>query len=106
MAKLQLKYMVAHETQEGPRDELYMKVDGKEVWSEGGVSVGDTLDIYKTIDMTGSSDKIELFEDDTWPNGDEYLGSYTANTWEAGLGEWTANFNLAGANYNLVYEVF
>ncbi|MEW5857777.1 MAG: hypothetical protein AB1861_10420 [Cyanobacteriota bacterium] len=106
MAKLHLKSITCYDTQEWPQDELYLKVDGKQVWSQGGVGVGDTFNINKTIDITGSSDKIQLFEDDWWPNQDEHLGNYTVSAWEAGLPEWTATFNLAGADYSLVYEVY
>ncbi|HEY9666898.1 MAG TPA: hypothetical protein V6C91_08835 [Coleofasciculaceae cyanobacterium] len=105
MAKLHLKYMIVHDTQEWPQDEVYMKIDGRQVWSEGSVAVGDTLEIYKTFDITGFSDKITLFEDDWWPNGDEDLGSHTVNIGEAGLVDQKAFFTQAGANYELVYDV-
>ncbi|MGQ4647259.1 hypothetical protein [Lyngbya aestuarii] len=106
MAKLWLKTLKAYANQEWPRDELYMKLDGSKVWDQGGVEVGDSFYIGKTYDISGYSDKIDLFEDDSWPNGDEYLGSHTVYNWETGLGEQTATFNLEGSNYQLTYEVY
>ena len=106
MATLHLKHITCYDTQEWPQDEIYLKVDGKQVWSQNGVDVGDSFNIDKYINMTGDFDTISLFEDDWWPSQDEHLGSYQVGTWEAGLPEWTASFTLAGANYQLVYQVF
>lgn len=105
MATLLLKHITCYANQEWPRDELYMRIDGKQVWSQGGVEVGDTFNIDKAINITGNFDKIDLFESDPWPNGDEHLGSYNVHTWEAGLGEWTTTFTKHGAKYELAYEV-
>lgn len=105
MAMLKLKYMICHDTQEWPRDEVYLKADGNKVLDKGGVAPGNTLTINRDIVMTGSSDTLKLFEDDWWPSQDEHLGTHTVFTSEAGLGERTAIFNRHGANYELYYEV-
>lgn len=105
MANLWLKYMVAVENQEWPRDELYMKIDGQEVWSEKKVSDGETLNINKVFTITGSSDRIDLFEDD-WLGSDEHLGTKYAYSWQQGTGEHTVSFTNHGAHYDLVYQVF
>jgi hypothetical protein len=103
MAKIQLKYMVCKDTNEWPRDEIYLKQDGDNVYSKGGVSVGSTLNINRVFDMSGASDTLRLFEDDVFK--DDFLGSHTVRASEAGLGERTASFTRNGANYSLVYEV-
>ena len=111
MATLNLLYLVCNDTQEWPRDELYMKVDDRQVWSKGtgtfesGVGVGDTPGIYKSIPITGNSDTIRLYEDDTWPNGDEFLGAKTVYASQAGTGLQEAYFTREGANYTLYYTV-
>ncbi|MBD3886683.1 hypothetical protein IFO70_34055 [Phormidium tenue FACHB-886] len=103
MAKIQLKYMICKDTNEWPRDEIYLKKDGAKVYSEGGVSVGETVNINKIFDMSGSSDVLRLFENDVFK--DDFLGGHTVRASEAGLGERTASFTGGGANYSLVYEV-
>lgn len=111
MATLNLLYLVCNDTQEWPRDELYMKVDNQQIWSKGtgtfesGVGVGDTPGVYKSIPINGNSATIRLYEDDTWPNGDEFLGAYTVSAFEAGAGRREAYFTREGANYLLYYEV-
>jgi hypothetical protein len=115
MATLNLLYLTCLDTQEWPRDELYMKVadqaGNRQVWSKGtgifesGVGVGDTPGIYKSIPINGNSATIRLYEDDTWPNGDEFLGGNTVYASQAGSGLQEAYFTREGANYILSYTV-
>lgn len=103
MARIQLKFMTCNDTNEFPRDEIYLKQDGRQVYKKDGVSVGETLNINRIFTMSGSSDTLSLFEDDTFK--DDFLGSRTVYASEAGFGEQTASFTRNGANYSLVYEV-
>ncbi|NEO31381.1 MAG: hypothetical protein F6K36_13290 [Symploca sp. SIO3C6] len=105
VTKLELKHFVVNDTQEWPRDEIYLKLDGKKVYSKGGVSSGDTLYINKTFTMTGSYDTLKLFENDTWPNGDEHLG--TKNVFTSQIGnDQKASFTRKGADYDLYFDVY
>jgi hypothetical protein len=115
MATLNLLYLTCLDTQEWPRDELYMKmadqVGNREVWSKGtgtfssGVGVGDTPRIDRSIPIVGNSAIIRLYEDDTWPSNDEYLGGNIVYASQAGTGLKTASFTREGANYILSYTV-
>jgi hypothetical protein len=103
MAKIALKYMVCYDTQEWPRDEIDLQLDGTNAYVEYRVSVGDILQINQVRNMSGSSDVLRLFEIDLFR--DDFLGRHTVYASEAGLGERTANFTRAGAHYSLAYEV-
>jgi hypothetical protein len=111
MANLNLLYLVCNDTQEWPRDELYMKVDGREVWSKGtdffseSVGVGDTPSINKAVPIYGDSATIRLYEDDSWPNNDEKLGTHTVYSSQVGPDMQSASFTQNGADYTLYYVV-
>ena len=105
VTKLHLKYFDVDSTQEWPRDEVYLRLDGKKVFSKGGVSAGDTLNVDKTYTMTGSYDQLKLYENDTWPNGDEYLGGKKVYASQIGSDQ-EARFTRHGADYTLYYDVF
>lgn len=53
-------------------DEPYINADGKRIWS-ASMQQGDILRINKTI----SSPSVSLYDDDSWPNPDDPIGSAT-----------------------------
>jgi hypothetical protein len=103
VTKVNLKYLSVSDTQEWPRDEAYLTVDGNKIWSKT-VGVGDHR-IDKTFDISGSSDTLRFFEDDTWPSNHELLGAHTIPASRRGT-DFKASFTQNGANYTLVYDVF
>ncbi|KAF3889839.1 MULTISPECIES: hypothetical protein [Nostocales] len=103
-ARVNLKYFQIYDTQEWPRDEPYLKVDGKTIWSKDGAGVG-YHDVGKTFDISGTSDTLSLWENDSWPSNDEFLGENKIYSWQRGT-DLELSFTREGANYKLVYDVY
>lgn len=53
----------------GDNDEPYINADGRTVWSSGGMGAGSTATINQII----SGPIVELWEDDPWPNDDDFI---------------------------------
>ncbi len=103
-ARVNLKYFKVYDTQEWPQDEPYLQVNGKTIWSSGGVGNGHH-GVGKTFDIEGYSDTLSLWENDSWPNNDEFLGENKIYSWQRGT-DMELFFTKEGANYKLVYDVY
>jgi hypothetical protein len=88
------------------RDKPSLRVNGREVWSGEGFASGTsrTLGGVASQPFTGSTD-MELWEIDAAPNADDFLGSFTVRSSEAGAGPKTATFSQSGALYRVSYRV-
>ena len=87
-------------------DELYLKVNGNQVWSGDGFVKGTSRSLASVAAQPFlTSVDMELWEADAAPSPDDYLGTYTARAAEAGTGPHTASFRRQGALYRVVYRV-
>ncbi|MUH01824.1 hypothetical protein F7734_60065 [Scytonema sp. UIC 10036] len=103
-AQVHLKHFVVYDTQEWPQDEPYLQVDGKTIWSKEGVGNG-THTIDKKFNISGTFDTLSLWENDSWPSNDEFLGENKIYSWQRGT-NLALSFTREGANYKLVYDVY
>ncbi|KAF3889838.1 MULTISPECIES: hypothetical protein [Nostocales] len=102
--QVNLKYFQIYDTQEWPQDEPYLKVDGKTIWSKDGAGVGIHT-VNKRFNISGTSDTLSLWENDSWPSNDEFLGENKIYSWQRGT-DLELSFTREGANYKLVYDVY
>ncbi|GAA6620591.1 hypothetical protein [Scytonema sp. NUACC26] len=103
-AQVYLKHFVIYETQEWPQDEPYLKVGDKTIWSKDGAGKGIHA-IDKAFKITDAYDTLSLWENDSWPNNDEFLGENKIYSWQRGT-DLELSFTGEGANYKLVYDVY
>ena len=87
---------IRSEDRGGEGDELYIRVDGKKIWtSADSVGDGDEIAVNRKV-AVGST--VALYDDD-WPDGDDFLGSDIV---EGDRG--TLVFNNDDAKYFLDYD--
>lgn len=108
MAKLRLISLYCEKTEDNAgADEAYLVVNGRQV---GGVNSindreGRDLTYIEPILFTGSAE-IRLYDQDTGVfDKDDFLGSLTATSDQAGQGEQRGRFNKDDADYTLTWEV-
>jgi hypothetical protein len=56
-------------------DEIYIKVNGKTVWSNNSVSKGESFDLGSLANISGT-DRVEVWEKDPGPFNDDLIGSF------------------------------
>jgi hypothetical protein len=56
-------------------DEIYIKVNGKRVWGNAGISKGESFDLGSLANIKGT-DLVEVWENDPGPNNDDLIGSF------------------------------
>jgi len=101
-----------HTQQEWGQDEVYLKLDGIQVFRDDHMTKGhsDPLDITESVTIpahSSSSFQLELWEDDGdhWYDRNDFLGSVTVNTAQAGQDHGPASFTQDGAGYELFYTI-
>ena len=87
-------------------DEPFVTVGGTTVWT-------GSLNDDQSVNLIGlparpfnSQVTISLYDDDPWPDADDWLGTKTISSVEAGLGTLRLYFNENGALYQLNYYVY
>lgn len=106
MARLKLISLHCTTTEDSTgADEPYLLVNGNRVWGSSSLNDGETADLSQVplISFNGTA-SIKLFDDDS-PDGDDNLGTHTANESQAGRGTQTGTFTQDDADYTLTYEV-
>lgn len=108
MAKLTIKSIKCYDTQEGPRDEIDLLVDGTSVFYQGKVDNGDGFFIgYEQTFI--DSIVLDLWERDDggwFGNDDEHLGQFSISTTPTGSDNpGIATFTQHGADYVVFYDV-
>jgi endonuclease YncB( thermonuclease family) len=87
---------IRSEDRAGEGDELYIRINGRKVWSSAdSVGDGDTIAVNR---KAKEGDTVALYDDD-WPDGDDFLGSDIV---EGGRG--TLVFGNDDAEYYLHYD--
>ena len=59
-------------------DDTYITVNGRKIWGDYSMTTGQTRSVNRSLTTQGSSSRVELFDDDPWPNRDDSLGGFTA----------------------------
>ncbi len=87
-------------------DNPYLRINGRDTFV-GQMREGDSTSLTHLSDIIFTSNlKVELWEDDGSGNfWDDRLGSFYAESSEAGQGEHYFDFTQGGAHYQLTYEV-
>lgn len=64
-------------------DDVKIKVGGKEIWGSYHMESGDFANVARGRRFN-STTKIEVYDDDNWPNPDDFAGSTSIYPWQRG----------------------
>jgi hypothetical protein len=89
-------------------DEAYLRVAGNKVWGPKSINNGGAYDLTSIEPkLFVGQVEVSLFDEDSgFLDDDDWLGTATITSSEAGLGNRTVFFTQDGANYKLTYRVF
>ncbi|HEY9672153.1 MAG TPA: hypothetical protein V6D11_11955 [Waterburya sp.] len=108
MPKLKLISLYCETTEDNTgADEAYLLVNGRQVGGVNSINDRQSRDLtyIEPIAFTTSAE-IRLYDQDTGVfDKDDFLGSLTATSAQAGRGEYRGRFNRDGADYTLTWEV-
>lgn len=106
MAWLDIEKIVVLDDQdwEPGGDELYFTVNGEKVGPTPSLSTGQSHTFpYDPVYFSSTAD-IHLFEDDAWPNGDDYIASTSFSTTPGqDMVKW---MDGEGGMYDVYFNVF
>ncbi len=106
--KLKLLRIVCNEEQAGEigGDEIYLKVNGSQVFGPADIAEGETLDLTSIAKRSFRNEiVVELFEDDGGLNQDDFLGAATIRRNLVGQGEQFVTFTGFESDYDLFFKV-
>lgn len=84
------------------QDDLYMKVNGVKIISSKDINSNETRHVNKGQEFTSSA-RVQLWDDDRWPNGDDKLSTrYFSSTPRSGHYDVTGK----GYHYRVNYRIF
>ncbi|WP_414585562.1 hypothetical protein [Scytonema sp. PCC 10023] len=85
-------------------DDTYITVNGGKIWGDYSMTTGQTRLVNRSVTTRGSSTRVELFDDDPWPNRDDSLGGFTAVNTNGQLSR--ARVSGSGSIYDVYYRGF
>ncbi len=86
------------------KDDTYIKINGTKIWGKTKMGSGDTKTVNRGLEV-GNTGRVRLFDDDLWPNNDEYLGGFNVYSSTNGV-QKTAFTTGAGSKYEVYYRAF
>lgn len=106
MAKLTIKSLTCHEQEDWTGDDqAYLVVytpDRRQVWA-ADMDTGQTRQIGVDVEFQDTV-RIQLMEED-WPDGDDDLGSITANASQSAAVDIRGRFTQDDADYTIIYRI-
>lgn len=85
-------------------DDVYARINGDKTRKTNDVDRGETANFYKFKTFSGTA-SINLFDDDSWGNPDDYLGGFTVNSTSTN-GFKTKRISGGGSTYDVTYMVY
>jgi preprotein translocase subunit YajC len=83
-------------------DDTYITANGSKIWGDYSMTTGQTRSVNRSLTTSGSSTRVELFDDDPWPNRDDSLGGFTAVNTNGRLRR--ERVNGSGSTYDVYYS--
>jgi hypothetical protein len=108
MARLELISLYCEKTQDTfGSDEIYFVINGNQIGGVNSINETEGKDLrYISHIIFDRTAEIRLYDKDTGIfNNDDFIGSVTATSGQAGEGEMTGKFNRGGADYTLTWRV-
>ncbi len=84
----------------GP-DDTYITVNGAKIWGNFSMMTGQSRTVNKTLRPSGSSARVELFDDDPG-SGDDSMGGFTASNTSGVLTR--VRVSGGGSTYDVFYR--
>jgi hypothetical protein len=104
MSQLILENIQCYETTDGPGDdEVYITVRGKSIWS-ADMGTDEKKPIGKTVNFEKHLE-IQIWEEDSWPSNDDFIGKFFVYDGQSGGGEQSAHLYGDGSHYEVYYRV-
>ena len=104
MPQLILENIQCYETTDGPgEDEAYITIRGKNIWS-ADMNTDDKKPINKTVNFERHIE-VQLWEEDSWPSNDDFIGRFTVYDGQQGRGEQNIHLYGDGGHYEIYYKV-